>query len=84
MHFFVRRRSWMLGNAQNLRFYVAMRVTTLAAGKSSPSPTDLASIDLVKITDDNIRKSLGAVKDDYDALGGGDRVAKGPSLVGTY
>ena len=65
----------------NLRFYVAMRVATLATGKSSPSPTDLASIDLDIIADDNIRNSLGAVKDDYDALGGGDRVAKGPSLV---
>lgn len=65
----------------NLRFYVAMRVAALAAGKSSPSPAELAAIDLDKITDDGIRTSLAAVKSAYDALGGGDRVAKGPDLV---
>lgn len=65
----------------NLRFYIAMRVAALAAGKNSPSASDLATIDLDKITDDSIRESLAAVNATYEALGGGDRVAKGPELV---
>jgi hypothetical protein len=58
-----------------------MRVAALAAGKNSPSASDLAAIDLDKITDDSIRESLAAVNATYEALGGGDRVAKGPELV---
>lgn len=65
----------------NIRFYIAMRVAALASGKSSPSATDLAAIDVGNITDDDIRGSIAAVKAAYDALGGGDGVAKGPSLV---
>jgi hypothetical protein len=65
----------------NLRFYIAMRVAAIAAEKKSPSATDLAMIDPDSLTDELIRENLNAVKIAYAALGGGDRVAKGPNLV---
>lgn len=65
----------------NLRFYIAMKVAALAAGKSAPSAEEVAVLDLDVISDDDIRASLVAVKAAYDALGGEDRVAKGSQLV---
>jgi hypothetical protein len=65
----------------NLRFYVAMRVAALAAGKASPTATEIAAVDTGTITDADIAASVTAVKALYDAIGGGDHVAKGPNLV---
>lgn len=65
----------------NLRFYVAMRVAALAAGKASPTATEIAAVDTGTITDADIAVSVTAVKALYDAMGGGDHVAKGPNLV---
>lgn len=65
----------------NLRFYIAMRLAAFATQKSKPSADDIAKIDLDQITDDSIRENLALVRDEYNALGGGDRVAKGPLLI---
>jgi hypothetical protein len=65
----------------NLRFYMAMDVASKTIMKKEPKPIDIAAIDVVKITDQKIQESLTAVKALYDALGGGDRVAKGAKLV---
>ncbi len=65
----------------NLRFYVAMRVAAIAAGKKSPSAADIAAIDPTRITDEVISKSIDSIKKAYEGLGGGDRVAKGSELV---
>ncbi|KWN68480.1 AIPR family protein [Burkholderia stagnalis] len=65
----------------NLRFYVAMHVAAIQVGKSAPSSLELASMDVDKITDEIIRASFDIIQAAYDALGGGDHVAKGTSLV---
>jgi hypothetical protein len=65
----------------NLRFYVAMHVIAILAGKSHPSRDDLAKLDLSKLDDTRIQSSLTLVKKIYDDLGGTDQVAKGPSLI---
>ena len=65
----------------NVIFYVAMRVAAIAAGKRSLSELDIAEIELPKLDEDNIKKSLSVVKSLYDELGGGDQVAKGSKLV---
>jgi hypothetical protein len=65
----------------NVIFYVAMRVAAVAAGKKNLSELDVAAIELSKLDDDAIQKSLSAVKKLYDDLGGGDQVAKGSQLV---
>jgi len=65
----------------NVIFYVAMRVAAIASGKKNLSAIDVAAIELTKLDDDVIQKSLSAVKKLYDDLGGGDQVAKGSQLV---
>jgi len=65
----------------NVIFYVAMRVAAIASGKKNLSAIDVAAIELTKLDDDIIQKSLSAVKKLYDDLGGGDQVAKGSQLV---
>jgi hypothetical protein len=65
----------------NVIFYVAMRVAAIASGKKNLSAIDVATIELTKLDDDVIQKSLSAVKKLYDDLGGGDQVAKGSQLV---
>ncbi len=67
----------------NLRFYVAMHVAAAFADKSILAPKDLAGLDVSKLDDELIQASLDIVKAEYVALGGTDRVAKGPHLVGT-
>lgn len=65
----------------NVIFYAAMRVAAIAAGKKKLNAADVAAIDLVSLDEDDIRKSLAAVKTHYDGMGGGDQVAKGSQLV---
>jgi len=65
----------------NLRFYVGMHAIVSLTGKSNPSVSDLAKVDVSKLDDDTIKKSLALVRHEYDALGGTDQVAKGPSLL---
>jgi hypothetical protein len=65
----------------NVIFYVAMRVAAIASGKKILKAIDVAAIELTKIDDDAIQKSLSAVKTLYSDLGGGDQVAKGSQLV---
>lgn len=65
----------------NLRFYVAMHIIATLSGRAHPSREDLAKLDLSKLDDARIQASLVLVKAEYDALGGTDQVAKGPSLL---
>ena len=65
----------------NVIFYVAMRVAAIASSKKNLSAIDVAAIELTKLDDDTIQKSISAVKKLYDDLGGGDQVAKGSQLV---
>lgn len=65
----------------NLRFYIAMQVAALAAGKAEPRAADLAALDVEAISDEDIQASFVAVKAAYEDLGGDDRAAKGGELV---
>ncbi len=65
----------------NLRFYVGMHAVVSLTGKNNPSASDLARVDVSKLDDDAIKKSLALVRQSYDALGGTDQVAKGSSLL---
>ena len=65
----------------NLRFYVAMHAVVSLSGKREPSALDLAKLDVTRLDDAAIAKSLDVVKTDYESLGGNDQVAKGPSLL---
>ena len=64
----------------NLRFYVGMHAIISLTGKSKPSSSDLAKVDVHKLDDDAIEKSLALVWQEYEGLGGTDQVAKGPLL----
>lgn len=65
----------------NLRFYIAMQVAAFAVGKAAPKASELADLDVVAITEEDIKACFEAVKAAYDYLGGDDRVAKGKDLV---
>ena len=65
----------------NLRFYVGMHALVSLTGISRPAPSDLAAINVSKLDDGAIKKSLALVRQEYDALGGTDQVAKGPTLL---
>ena len=65
----------------NLRFYVVMHSVVSLVGKSKPSPTELADLDVAKLDNTTLRTSLDLVKQEYAALGGNDQVAKGSSLL---
>ena len=65
----------------NLRFYVAMHVVSSVVGKPKPSFAEVANLDLTNLDDTAIKTSLHLTKSAYEALGGTDQVAKGPSLL---
>jgi hypothetical protein len=65
----------------NLRFYVVMHVVAVLAEHSSISPDVVAKLDVANLDEKHIKASLRIVKAEYDALGGDDHVAKGPSLL---
>lgn len=66
----------------NVRFYVAMAaVRELAGAGKAPSPADIAGVDVTKVDDQLLQRITTKVMSDYSALGGGDQVAKGASLL---
>lgn len=65
----------------NLRFYVAMHVGAIVAGKPRASAQDVAGISVDMITDDALMASFEAVRAAYQGLGRTDQVAKGSELV---
>lgn len=65
----------------NLRFYIAMQVAAVAAGKVEPTAQNIAAIKVDDISNENIEESLDSVLRAYNQLGGDDRVAKGKVLV---
>lgn len=68
-------------NRNNLRFYVAMHIGAIVAGKLRPSAQDVAGISVDKIRDDALIASFEPVRVAYQTLGGTDQVAKGSGLV---
>ena len=65
----------------NLRFYVAMHAVAVACNSQTPSPGQIANVDLDTIDESMMSKSLNIVHPTYVALGGNDQVSKGPCLL---
>ena len=65
----------------NLRFYVAMHVAYVLAGKWKPSPKDIAALDPGQVNEGVMQKSLDVVRKHYVTLGASDSVAKGSDLL---
>lgn len=64
----------------NIRFYVLLHLICGMVGSNTPELTKIAQLDPTAITDDMIDRSVAAVKEIYNRLGGSDQVAKGPQL----
>jgi hypothetical protein len=65
----------------NVRFYVATDTACTAAGKTDPTPQDIAAIPASAIPDSAISEALGRVLRLYQSLGPTDQTAKGTELV---
>jgi hypothetical protein len=65
----------------NLIFYIAMHVSAVLVGKSTPTIHDLLAIMLDSLTPDLLSSSLAIVKNIYDMLGASDQAAKGAQLL---
>lgn len=65
----------------NVRYYIAMHAAAKALGASKVNSASLAKMDLAKITKVELAASSNAVREEYDALGGSDKVAKGSELL---
>lgn len=65
----------------NLRFYVAMHAIGLMTKSKRQVATEIGKIDIKKLTDRRIKKSLAFVRAAYERLGGDDDVAKGSALL---
>ncbi len=57
-----------------------MHAVTKLTGKSSPSVSDIAKVDVSKVTEDRVSASLTVVRGEYHALGASDQLAKSSRL----
>ena len=65
----------------DLRFYVSMCVTCLAAKTAALSAEDLAALEVDGIAETTFSEALDVVKKIYDKRGGTEKVAKGSDLL---
>lgn len=65
----------------NLLFYVAMHSVSSALKSVKPSRKSIAGLNIDLLTDEVLHDCYGKVLLHYKALGGDDKVAKGPELV---
>lgn len=69
-------------NRNNLLYYILLVAVCLATKSQNPRPTTIAKKLTANPIDDAVfNEALGIVRPLYDALGGDDKVAKGPELV---
>jgi hypothetical protein len=74
-------RSLAQGTKLNLVFYLAMYVTCIALKSVKPKRTRIASLDMSLLTTSLLDECYKWLMEQFVALGGDDKVAKGPSLV---
>jgi AIPR protein len=65
----------------NLLFYIAMFAVSGALRSIKPQRQSIADMDVNLLTDKLLKESYEVVSGEYRALGGDDKVAKGPDLV---
>jgi hypothetical protein len=65
----------------NVRFYIAMFLGIQLCKASSPTISQLSSIQLDQITEDTLEAAYCEVHNTYQELGGTDQVAKGTDLL---
>ncbi len=65
----------------NLRFYSAMYLSCLLAGKAVPGAQEIAAIMVPTATATMLGEAISSVDKEYAALGASDQVAKGVDLV---
>ncbi len=69
-------------DVNNVKFHVAMAVTTVLAGRTSDMRvSDIVNIDLNSLTDKFLNEHIAGIVKLYRELGGTDKVAKGPQLT---
>jgi hypothetical protein len=67
-------------HANNLRFYVASLVTLRLTGVPRPSVSNVANVDLYKMSDELTESAANDVYKEYKGMGSTDQVAKGTEL----
>lgn len=65
----------------DIKFHVAMYVSSILCGKLSPSSTEIGNIDISNVTEKVVKKSIENTFIVYDAMGGSNSVAKGNEFV---
>ena len=65
----------------NLRFYLSMFLAMKISNNKKLSVRDVGELDFEKLDGSMMVASLRIVRDIYEGLGGGDRVAKGRDFV---
>jgi hypothetical protein len=65
----------------NLRFYVAMYLSCLITDSASPSPAQLAGINVSSISDEMVTEARQVVFETYAKVGATDQTAKGTELL---
>jgi len=75
-----RRPGMSARDRSNIRFYVLYWLSSIQTRKLSPSPTDVANIDVKALNDQEIELAIDEVWNLYSALGASDQVAKGSEL----
>lgn len=64
----------------NLRYYVAMLAAMEVTRLPQPKASQVAALDLSKVTNEVIERLLLEAANVYEALGGNDQIAKDPNL----
>jgi hypothetical protein len=72
---------WLRGEKYNVEFHTAMVASCFVTESPEPSRKKIADIDMAQLTDNLMRDCFAIVRTEYEQLGGGDNVAKGPTLA---
>ncbi|HZQ21214.1 MAG TPA: AIPR family protein [Terriglobales bacterium] len=80
-HTYLRGKGLGKTDVLNLVFYLAMYVTCAACNSVSPKRNKIASLDVDAISDKIFDQCYKWIDAEFKALGGDDRVAKGPNLT---
>ena len=78
---FLRQKGLGKTDVLNLVFYLAMYVTCAACNSVSPKRNKIAALNVDSISDSIFDRCYQWIDAEFKALGGDDRVAKGPNLT---
>lgn len=80
-HYLKTKTDLSVSDKNNLRFYLAFVVSVIITNNKHPGFRALENIQPQSITEDIIKEAFDLVLERYNALGGGDKLAKGNILI---